>query len=408
MKKFSLNAGIITVLMSLTAAFILAQTDPLKENLNDRSDRDSIRSSGIKTKTVRIFDYNKLKGEFMSDSGYKAFFYSYDTDGKLIEYVKYQLYAALTEREMYLYNAKGDIDKISRYNKSDDLIEEIPYKYNSHGAIKRQTHIAYFNNPPVSLYFTITAKVSDDSVFSYLQDDLQIEPKLDAYSITVNITDPEPQNQYVLIGDEAEPTVIRYPWSLLTLANQKGLAGWTGPNRVNHFISKPNIDKVVFKYDRTGNRTSKLVYNTGGDVIAKEAYSYDTRNRLASRVRYSEDGKVNMKDIFGYNENGDAAENIQYGEDGRQLGRTIYTYDSIGSVIEKTWYKPDGSIDGKFHFKYGANGKLEERTSYRSDEAPGGRTTYKYDEKGNLSEIISYDGENHPEKLTRNVYEFYR
>ena len=80
-----------------------------------------------------------------------------------------------------------------------------------------------------SKYFTVLADADDDPIFVKLQDDLNIEPKMERYTVTVDIRSDEPGQQYVLFGDEYNPT--RFRWSQLSEQVQKGLINWTGSNK---------------------------------------------------------------------------------------------------------------------------------------------------------------------------------
>jgi hypothetical protein len=80
-----------------------------------------------------------------------------------------------------------------------------------------------------SKYFTILADADDDPIFVKLQDDLRIDPKMERYTVTVDIRSAEQQMQYILFGDEYNP--IRYSWSQVSETVQKGLIGWTGSNK---------------------------------------------------------------------------------------------------------------------------------------------------------------------------------
>lgn len=80
-------------------------------------------------------------------------------------------------------------------------------------------------------YFTILADADDDPIFVKLQDDLRIDPKMERYTVTVDIRSTEPQMQYILFGDEYNP--LRYSWSQVSEPVQKGLIGWTGSNKEN-------------------------------------------------------------------------------------------------------------------------------------------------------------------------------
>ncbi|MGH2575725.1 MAG: hypothetical protein ACRDFC_08525, partial [Ignavibacteria bacterium] len=88
-------------------------------------------------------------------------------------------------------------------------------------------------NPRTWNYFKILARADDDSIFIIVQDDMGIDPKLESYSIIVNIMDANATNQYVVLGDEADPSAQRYAWSQLSKRVQEGLKNWTGTNKEN-------------------------------------------------------------------------------------------------------------------------------------------------------------------------------
>lgn len=97
------------------------------------------------------------------------------------------------------------------------------------------------DNPATWRYFKILANADDDSVFLNLQDDLNIDPKLGSYTIIVNILDPNPANHYIVIGDETDPSALRFSWAQLKKENQARLLSWTGPN-------KENLNKKKYNY----------------------------------------------------------------------------------------------------------------------------------------------------------------
>ena len=84
------------------------------------------------------------------------------------------------------------------------------------------------DNPRTWKYFRILARAQDDSVFVLIQDDLLIDPKLESYTLTVNILDPQPLNHYVVIGDEFSPDALRYAWDQISDNVKEGLINWVG------------------------------------------------------------------------------------------------------------------------------------------------------------------------------------
>lgn len=89
------------------------------------------------------------------------------------------------------------------------------------------------NNPRTWKYFKILARAEDDSIFIIAQDDMGIDPKLESYTIVVNITDANTQNQFVVLGDESDPSASRYAWSQLSKRVQDGLINWSNTNKEN-------------------------------------------------------------------------------------------------------------------------------------------------------------------------------
>jgi hypothetical protein len=89
------------------------------------------------------------------------------------------------------------------------------------------------NNPRSWKYFKILARADDDSIYIMAQDDMGIDPKLESYTLVVNLTDGNAQNQYVVLGDESDPSASRYAWSQLSKRVQDGLINWNGTNKEN-------------------------------------------------------------------------------------------------------------------------------------------------------------------------------
>lgn len=80
-----------------------------------------------------------------------------------------------------------------------------------------------------SKYFRILADADDDPIFVKLQDDLGIDPKMERYTIIVDVRDNNTAMQYLLFGDEYNPT--RFSWTQLSEQVRFGLLNWTGSNK---------------------------------------------------------------------------------------------------------------------------------------------------------------------------------
>lgn len=129
------------------------------------------------------------------------------------------------------------------------------------------------DDPRTWKYFQIFARAQDDSVFIKVQEELNIDPKLESYILVVNILDPSPINQYVVIGDERSPDASRFLWQDLSPGVQKGLLNWAGSNKEN--LNKSRITYTSVFFDVFRKIKSKEILNPPArerDILSTTAY----------------------------------------------------------------------------------------------------------------------------------------
>ncbi len=376
-------------------------------NINSRnSEKDFALKNKIRSKSIYEYRYSKEQDGVLADSGYKSFYYGYDDRGNMTEYSKFHVFTDLTIKEFYQYGKSDRIIQTNRYNSKNDIIEMISYKYNKKGQLKSELHEAYYNSVRVGVYFTILASVTENELFGRVQDELAIEPRLESYTIIVNITDPEEQNQYIVIGDETDPTSPRYWWSQLSMATQKELLAYQGPNRKEHEYVSKFINEVKFSYDKSGNLTKREVYNTSGNAIEKESFKYDISGRRTSYTKYNEEGKAVTMETYSYDSSGRLIESAGVEPGGSVTGRLSIIYDEGGNIKEKIWYNRFGEINGKYVYVYAGN-MLKEEIKYRGENEKESFNTYGYDEHNKLIDIVKFDINDKKERLIKYVYEIY-
>jgi len=83
-------------------------------------------------------------------------------------------------------------------------------------------------------YFRIQVRTQEDSIFTLLQDDINLFPYLETYTLIVNFADPDRANQYIAIGDEHDPNSMRFSWFQLCKKVQNGLKNWNKANKQNY------------------------------------------------------------------------------------------------------------------------------------------------------------------------------
>ena len=100
------------------------------------------------------------------------------------------------------------------------------------------------NDPKTFKYFKINANADDDSVFVQIQDEMAVDPKLSSYTIIVNVSDPDPNNHYVVIGEETDATKIQMSWLQISKPVQQKLLYWSATNKINLQQKKYNYVSV--------------------------------------------------------------------------------------------------------------------------------------------------------------------
>jgi hypothetical protein len=59
-----------------------------------------------------------------------------------------------------------------------------------------------------------------------------IDPKLDSYSIAVDIRSDEPAKQYLVLGDLDHPSSMKFGWGQISDRVKQGLIKWSKPNKM--------------------------------------------------------------------------------------------------------------------------------------------------------------------------------
>jgi hypothetical protein len=402
-----INSKILQILLLVLFTLAGAHSQSVNDINQKNSERIRIQSSHIRSMSIIEYQYVKGSESILADSGFKSFYYAYDELGRMTEYKKYHVYPDLTLKELYQYGKNDKISVNTRYNSKGDRIETITYKYSSSGRLKSQVHEAYYNSVRTGVYFSILANINELELFETLQHELEIDPVLESYTIIVNIVDPEELNQYVVIGDESDAGSMRFSWSQLSMESQRGLLAYTGPNRKERSFTSKFIDRVLYKYDNSGNITSREVHNTSGDVINKETYRYGSGGKVTAYNKYNDDGKISGGEIYNYDGSGRLIESIGTEPGGKLSGRLLFKYDESGNLTQKTWQNSLGETSTRYVYFYDNEKRVTEELKYRAENEIENRFAYKYDEKGNVESMIKYNINDEKEKIYRYLYETY-
>lgn len=148
--------------------------------------------------------------------------------------------------------------------------------------------------------------------------------------------------------------------------------------------------KEKLTFDKKGNQTEKIEYNSDGTIKQKESWKYNENYQLIENKNvYQSNRKLTKKYI--YNSRGNLVEKIYYNSDGNQFDKFVYAYNSNGQISESNNYRA-GVKGMKNIFKYNSNGLLVSKTTYTSYGTLHSKLTYKYDSNENLTGRSYFDG----------------
>ncbi|MFZ4590883.1 MAG: hypothetical protein ACOYN6_07790 [Ignavibacteria bacterium] len=89
------------------------------------------------------------------------------------------------------------------------------------------------SDPKTYKYFKILANTDDDSVFIEVQKEMSIDPMMMSYILVINVYDSNPENHYIVFGEETDATSLRAAWFTISSKTQKKLLNWSAPNKTN-------------------------------------------------------------------------------------------------------------------------------------------------------------------------------
>lgn len=127
------------------------------------------------------------------------------------------------------------------------------------------------SDPKTYKYFRILAYTEDDSVFLDLQREMSIDPLCSVYILVVNISDMNPENHYIVFGEEEDATSIRAAWNTLYLKTQQKLINWCGTN-------KSNLESI--RYSATTPFTSGLSSVRVNEIYSSVKYYWEAQGKL--------------------------------------------------------------------------------------------------------------------------------
>lgn len=146
------------------------------------------------------------------------------------------------------------------------------------------------------------------------------------------------------------------------------------------------------RFDRNGNRTEEIYYDTKGNPNYSCQYLFDENGNEIKKMGGSGDEVIYEKWVYTSSDNGKIERKSEYKKGGNH--KWIYTYDVQHNKTEEIYYDITGNISHKWQFVYDGNQNVTEKKEYDPYGNVYQKWVYKYDEKGNNIELSHYVSNN--------------
>jgi hypothetical protein len=147
------------------------------------------------------------------------------------------------------------------------------------------------------------------------------------------------------------------------------------------------------RFDRDGNRTEEIYYDTKGNPNYSCQYVFDEAGWEAKKVGGS--GEEIIYDKWNYTviENGKRVERKSEYKKGKEQ-KWIYTYDAQENIVEEVYYDITGTITHKWQYTYDGKQNITEKVEFDPYGNVYQKWVYKYDDKGNNTDLSFYVSNN--------------
>lgn len=147
------------------------------------------------------------------------------------------------------------------------------------------------------------------------------------------------------------------------------------------------------RFDRSGNRTEEIFYDTKGNPNYSCQFLHDENGNEIKKMGGSGDEIIYDKWVYTSSDNGRKIERRSEYKKGKDQ-KWIYLLDANRNRLEETYYDVNGNISYKWQFSYDANQRLIEKKEFDAYGNIYQKWTYKYDDKGNNTELHHYVSNN--------------
>jgi uncharacterized protein YkuJ len=158
------------------------------------------------------------------------------------------------------------------------------------------------------------------------------------------------------------------------------------------------------RFDRNGNRTEEIYYDTKGESTFSCQYVHDDNGTEIKKMGGQGDEVIYEKWNYTSADNGKKIEKKSEYKKSKDE-KWIYSLDAQQNITEEQYYDISGSATTKWGFIYDAKQNVTEKTEYDAYGNIYQKWVYKYDDKENNTEMRHYVSNNQLNRIYQMRYD---
>lgn len=196
---------------------------------------------------------------------------------------------------------------------------------NTFSILSFQTLLSQETSPRKFKYFKIAANNDDDSVFTKVQEEMQLHTKMSSFILIVNVLDENPSKHYVIIGEEADAYAVRANFYTLSKITREKLLRWDNQNMVDlqylkqHYVNQ--WSEIKTRQQREESLKNEI-----------DAYSEEISERKRTLNLNPNDSDVIYYIVGTYFRRGNVCENLE------EYEKAISDYTKAIEILPKNSY----------------------------------------------------------------------
>lgn len=306
----------LSAVVLLSSLNLLGGENPFSD---DKSEREKIKKSGIKSQTIVRYQYRF--GEPQT-TGIKQQRNLYDERGNLTETVIFDANQRMSEIISYEYTSDNRIGSIIYFSSDGDAMVMDTLTYDAKGRLIQETQYDLSGNILNTEFHRFNSETDKLKEIAYYGADGKLMWKT-IFNYSKN--------------GEVEKKTFDPDGTMTESENEKRIQSGREINTLRYDPNGNIISRLTSRYDMNDRKTEQLTYQPNGMVAVKELYGYQKPNMVEYTRKVVGNGQGVSKAVVRF-KNGRVAEKSSLSLFGMESNSETFKYDKHGNLLEWTKY----------------------------------------------------------------------